>query len=140
MLKCLYAQVHYCRSASPAQALANVTFTFPHGLSNRCQSQILTAKRAFATTIPNQCQEKLPSRPTRPEDIDAPGVEHQSASAAYLGHARAVRFRRVDFGKSFLMGEIPCAIDAPDGSGKHGALQLDGVEVPSLHREETGSL
>lgn len=99
-----------------------------------------TAKTVLVTTVPNQSQEKLPSRPTRPDNIDAPVIENHFTSAACLGRARAFRFCRVAFDKSFSEAIIIYGIDVPTESSEHGALQLDGVEVQSLYREETGSL
>ena len=145
VMKYLYAEVLSCACALPPKCIAcSSTFKRHVHISARPIEPMsvsdLTAKGGFVTTIPNQCQKQLPSRPTRPENIEAPVIEHQFTSAAYLGHARTRRFRRVEFGKSSFMGEIPCRIDAPDGSSKHRALQLDEVVVPSLHREETDSL
>lgn len=100
----------------------------------------LTAKKGSVATVPNQCQEKLPGRPTRPDNIGAPVIEHQSTSAAWLGRVRVFRFWRIAFDKFIFMDRIPFGMDSPDGTVETGAFQLDGVEVPSLHREETGSL
>lgn len=140
LLKCLFAHVHCRQSALPIQQLKNVTFTSPQGLSNRCQCRILLQKRGFVATVPNQSQEKLPGRPTRPDNIGTPVLEHQSTSAAWLGRVRMFRFWRIAFDKFIFIHTIPFGMDSPDGTVETGAFQLDGVEVPSLYREETGSL
>jgi len=90
------------------------------------------------TGIPNQSQEMLPARPTLPSANCAPLAQHQATSAACLVIVCA--FEQGEALVILVIDMILRGVEFPNPRISPGALQLNGVHVPFVRREEPGPL